>query len=358
MPSPLNPTLFSILQAQFGEVRTTNPGQLRITSRVPDPARPGRFTERADQRGEQYAIPCPFCFDDRFRLYISYQYGVLDPTTGQRNYGLWCCHNEKCHQIEANRAMLRSRLAVPISRRHAQHVAVAPADLTPQPPQEIILPEGLTPIAELPADHPAAAYLTARGFDRQYLQATWDVSFCDWCLACRPAATRRIVIPIYRPAQLFTAPSEERPLALGGWQARIVPGYEVLGGSDAKYLSAAGMQKSELLYGLHLAIAAVGPVYVVEGPSDAWRVGPGALALFGKDLSQTQKLLLVHHFAGRRIIVMLDQDAHEEARKMQQDLRLARGPSGGEVLLATLPPGRKDPADCTPEEIANCHVQP
>ncbi len=166
--------------------------------------------------------------------------------------------------------------------------------------------------------------LTERGFDRQSLQQTWDVSFCDWCMACRPAATSRIVIPVYRPAHLFSAPSAEQPLVLGGWQARLVPGFEVLGGSDAKYLSAAGMQKSELLYGLHLAINAMRPIYVVEGPADAWRVGLGAVALFGKDLSQTQKLLLVHHFVGRRIVVMLDQDAQEEARKIQHDLRLAR----------------------------------
>ncbi len=357
MPSPMNPTLFSILQAQFGEVRTTNPGQPRIASRVPDPARPGRFTDRTSQRGEQYAVSCPFCYDDRFRLYISYMYGVLDPATGQRNYGLWCCHNEKCHQVEANRLMLRSRLAVPISRRYAQHVELPATTPATEPPQEIVLPEGLTPIASLPASHPAAIYLTSRGFDLQYLQETWDISFCDWCIACRPAATNRILIPVYRPAKLFSS-SDGHTLVLGGWQARLVPGYEALGGSDAKYLSAAGMQKSELLYGLHLAIASDGPVYVVEGPSDAWRVGPGAIALFGKDLSQTQKLLLVHHFPGRHIIVMLDQDAHEEARKIQNDLRLARGPGGGEVLLATLPPGRKDPGDCTPDEIANCHVEP
>ena len=136
MPSPLNATLFSILQAQFGQVHVTNAGQARIATRVPDPARPGRFTERTSQRGEQYAVSCPFCYDDRCRLYISYQYGVLDPATGQRNYGLWCCHNEKCHQIETNRLMLRSRLAVPISRRYAQHVAVVPAEQAPQPPQE------------------------------------------------------------------------------------------------------------------------------------------------------------------------------------------------------------------------------
>jgi hypothetical protein len=287
-------------------------------------------------------------------------YGALDPAAGQRNYGLWYCHNEKCHQVEANRALLRSRLAVPLSRRYAQHVAVAaPGDTAPQF-QEIILPEGLTPIAELPVTHPAAVYLTQRGFNLQYLQDTWDISFCDWCIACRPAATNRIVIPVYRPAQLFAAPGAEQPLVLRGWQARIVPGIEVLGGSDAKYLSAAGMQKSELLYGLHLAINALRPAYLVEGPTDAWRVGPGAVALFGKDLSQTQKLLMVHHFAGRPIHVMLDQGVREAAQRIQHDLQLARSglPGDNRVMLVNLPPGRKDPADCTQEEIAACHVEP
>ena len=355
MSSPLNPTLFSMLQAQFGEVRISNAGQPRIATRVPDPARPGRFIERTDQRGEQYGCSCPFCGDQGCRFYISYMYGVLDPATGQRNYALWCCFNEQCHRSETNRRILRSRLALPLSRRHAQHVEIAPISAPTPVSKEIILPEGLTPIASLPASHPAAIYLSARGFDLQYLQDTWDVSFCDWCLECRPTATRRIVIPAYSPAKLFSPTYDpSQPLVLRGWQARIVPGFEVLGGSDAKYLSAAGMQKSELLYGLPSALAATGPVFLVEGPADAWRLGPGALALFGKDLSQTQKLLLVHHFPGRPIHIMLDQDAQDAAQKIQHDLSLARSGSPGDnrVNILTLPPGRKDPGECTQEEIA------
>jgi hypothetical protein len=347
-----------MLQSQFGDVRITNAGQARLATRVPDPARPGRFIEHATQRGEQYVTSCPFCGDDRSRLYVSYMYGALDPTTDQRNYALWCCHNEKCHQVEANRLMLRSRLAVPISRRHAQHVEIAPAPTQPSAPPEIIFPEGITPIAELPADHPAAIYLTERGFDLQYLQQTWDVSYCDWCIECRPPATRRIVIPVYRPALMFADTVGAQQLVLGGWQARIVPGHEPLAGSDAKYLSAAGMQKSELLYGLPQALAVDRPVYLVEGPTDAWRIGPGALALFGKDLSQTQKLLLVHHFEGRPIYVTLDQDARDAAVKIQRELSLARSGAGdNRVLIMNLPTGRKDPADCSPEEIAAFHVE-
>ena len=362
MPGPLNPTLFSTLQAQFGEVRVSNAGQPRITRRVPDPARPGHFMDRATQRGEQYSICCPFCSDDRFRLYISYLYGEKDRATGHRNFGLWFCQNEKCHQSEGNRQILRSRLAVPLGRRHAGPVAApqfcsGEQNLTTPahtPPQPIILPEGLIPITALPETHPAPAYLLQRGFDLQYLQEVWEVSFCDWCLECRPLVPNRIVIPVYRPSQLFSpATPEGQQLVLGGWQARAVPGIEPLGGNDAKYLSAEGMLKSELLYGLHLALASEGPVYLVEGPTDAWRIGPGAVALFGKDLSQTQKLLLVHHFLGRPILVLLDPDAHEAAERVQHELHLARGGLAGDnrVILVELPPGAEDPAACTPEEI-------
>ena len=362
MPRPLNPTLFHTLQAQFGEVRISNAGQPRITRRVPDPARPGHFMDRATQRGEQYAIPCMFCGDDRFRLYVSYMYGEKDRATGHRNFGLWFCQNERCHQSEGNRQILRSRLAVPLGRRHSGRVASAQQfcsgeqNLTasaPTTPQPIILPEGLIPITALPETHPAPAYLLQRGFDLQYLQDVWDVSFCDWCLACRPLVSNRIVIPVYRPAQLFSAATEGQQPVLAGWQARAVPGIEPLGGSDAKYLSAEGMQKSELLYGLHLALATKGPVYLVEGATDAWRIGPGAVALFGKDLSQTQKLLLVHHFVGRPILVLLDPDAHEAAERVQHELHLARGGLAGDnrVILVELPPGTEDPAACTPEEI-------
>jgi hypothetical protein len=212
----------------------------------------------------------------------------------------------------------------------------------------------LIPIPDLPETHPAPAYLLQRGFDLLYLQQTWDISFCDSCLNCRPPATNRIIIPIYRPAQMFApAPNGQQELALGGWQARSVPDLPPLAGADAKYLFARGMQKSELLYGLHLAPGAQGPVYLVEGPTDCWRIGPGAVAIFGKSLSQTQKLLLVHHFAGRPIVVMLDPDAYESAAKIQHELALARSNLQGDnrVVLAELPGHREDPADCSPAEI-------
>ncbi|MGA2619864.1 MAG: hypothetical protein ABSF26_19800 [Thermoguttaceae bacterium] len=355
MPEPLNPTLYQTLQAQFGEVRVSNAGQGRIASRVPDPGRPGRFTSRVSRHGEQYAVSCPFCGDTRFRLYVSYMCGEPDPVTGERNYSLWYCQNQRCHESQAHRQVFKARLAVPIDRRHLQ----APAAPAPAPPQPITVPESLIRISSLPETDPVPTYLRQRGFDIQCLEQTWEVSFCNWCLNCNPIATRRLFIPVYRPVPLFWTP-EDGPLRveLAGWQARSVPGEVLLGGSDAKYLSAAGMQKAELLYGLPLAIQTTGPVHVVEGAADCWRIGPGAVGLFGKSLSLPQKALLVHHFAGRPVFVMLDRDAGEDARAVQRALALARSgsPGNNRVLLRELPPGRKDPAECTPQEIAACHV--
>ena len=352
MTNPLNLPLFLALQDQFEEVRIVNPGQPRVAHQVPATGRPGRFIEKADQRGEQYSVCCPFCREDRFRLFISYRYGEQD-AAGNRNFGLWCCHNEKCHESETNRKIFRGKAAIPVSRRHAlKTTPAAPVTPSPRPvPQEIILPEGLTPIGDLPDTHPAVAYLIERGFDPGHLQDVWGVSFCSWCQECSPSATNRIIIPAYKPAKMFTAPSEHQQPVLAGWQARLVTGLDSPC-PDAKYLCAKGMQKSELLYGLPLAIQTTGPVYLVEGATDCWRIGPGAVALFGKVMSRTQKLLLVHHFAGRPIVVLLDPDAREAAQKIQRELQLARGSRGEcRVVLVDLPPGIEDPGACPQEEI-------
>jgi len=139
-------------------------------------------------------------------------------------------------------------------------------------------------------------------------------------------------------------------LTLVGWQARIVPGLPALAAPDAKYLSAAGMKKSELLYGLHRATESSGPVYLVEGPVDVWRVGPGGLAMLGKNLSRKQAQLVARHFADRPIVVLLDADAVDESATIQRQLRQACGASA-HVVIAHLPTGRADPGDCTREEL-------
>jgi DNA primase len=85
------------------------------------------------------------------------------------------------------------------------------------------------------------------------------------------------------------------------------------------------MQKSHLLYGLPQALGTTGPVYLCEGPTDVWRVGPGAVAILGHDLSEHQKMLAMHYFAGRPIVILPDQDAIDAAREIQRRRQPGRG---------------------------------
>jgi len=353
---PLNPTLYETLETKCGHVRVTNDGEARVVHYSPDPQRPGHLRTTVRQRGEQYAVNCPCCNDSRQRCYVSYQYGERDPRTGSANHHLWYCHNEKCHQDPVNRARLQAMLTPSLAgqaraqRRKADQAKAgnpAPAP-TPQP---IAAPEGRTPVDQLLADHPASQYLIGRGFDLAELSAVWGVCWVHSCRNTRPNAEGRIAFPILRPEPPFSTAADAQTV-LAGWQARIIPGIQPAIAPDARYLSAAGMQKSSVLYGLPQARQATGPVLIAEGPTDVWRVGPGAVALLGKSMSTTQRALLVQNFPGRPIVVMLDSDARKDALEIQRQLQAARRSQAGDnrVVLAELPVGT-DPADHPRDEL-------
>jgi len=139
------------------------------------------------------------------------------------------------------------------------------------------------------------------------------------------------------------------PEVLLGWQARHIgtPLYQ------AKYLSAAGMKKSLLLYGLSAAAAATsGLVVVCEGVTDVWRLRTGAVAILGKALSQHQRDTIRQTFGGRPIVLFFDRDAREEAEEARRELLGGWGGrvAPGRVVIAEPPAGRGDVGDCTCEE--------
>ena len=353
---PLNPSLYEMLQQKFGDVRVSNAGEQRLVDYSPEPNHPGRLRTKVRQRGEQYAINCPCCNDSRHRCYISYQYGERDPRTDSPNHHLWFCHNDQCHRDQTNRVRMQAMLTPSLAgqaraqRRKADQAKAgnpAPAP-TPQP---IAAPEGRTPVDQLLADHPASQYLIGRGFDLAELSAVWGVCWVHSCRNTRPNAEGRIAFPILRPEPPFSTAADAQTV-LAGWQARIIPGFRPAVAPDAKYVSAARMQRSSLLYGLPQARQTTGPVAVVEGPTDVWRCGPGAVALLGKDLASSQRALLLHHFSGRPLVVMLDGDAQAAAEKIQRELQAARGHRGGDdrVVAAQVPAG-SDPADLTRGQV-------
>ncbi len=199
------------------------------------------------------------------------------------------------------------------------------------------LPSGiLVPVDRLPEAHAASAYLRQRNFDPAAVWETWQVQFCELSVGAQPNPSRRLVIPIYTLESTTVT-------RLAGWQARYVGDCP---DSVPKYLSCKGMKKSQLLYGLAGARSTTGPVVIVEGATDVWRLGPGAVALFGKDMSLPQQQLLDQYLPGRHVVVMLDRDAQDNAADVCSTL-LNRGRV---TVLAGLPDGRDDIGDCTTEE--------
>ena len=213
---------------------------------------------------------------------------------------------------------------------------------------EIRLPEGLVPINALPPGHHAAEYLLGRGYDLDELWTRWGVAYCAEARSGYDQVVDRIVAPIYGPSPRFGPESEGGSEALLGWQARYVgpPSYE------AKYLSARGMKKSRLLYGLSAAAATTGPVVVCEGVTDVWRLRTGAVAILGKSLSPHQRDLIRLTFGGRPIVLFFDRDARKEAEEARRELLGGWGGklAPGQVVIAEPPAGRGDVGDCTCEE--------
>lgn len=104
--------------------------------------------------------------------------------------------------------------------------------------------------------------------------------------------------------------------------------------------------------------AKMGTLVFVEGPFDAirvWQAGYSACALLGNSLGEKKADIVLSHLERldpRRVWVLLDADAESHALKLTYFLQRhgipGRNATEGLSLL-----GRKDPGECTPEEIVS-----
>jgi hypothetical protein len=117
-------------------------------------------------------------------------------------------------------------------------------------------------------------------------------------------------------------------------------------------LTSAGTRKSHHLYGLAQIRDGNGPVVLVEGPTDVWRLGYDAVAILGKDMSLQQRQRLLEIAEGRAIAVALDPDASVNAHRAREQLVADRQQAGdvSPVVFVKLPDGREDIGECTRDE--------
>ena len=328
----------------FHHVEITSQGDPGQISYWPNWDRGGR-KEAQVTGGEYYKVSCPFCSDTRKRLWFNYRWGMRDVESGSDMLFLVNCYNESCVDNRAVQEQLRDMLGtdswgnLPARPRFNNRI---------ERPPKIELPKGLVPITEQVQASDARWDLEDRDFDIQDLWDRWRVFYCAASDSPRPKLRQRIVIPVYGLRRKLAGTSKFE-IALEGWQARAI---EPLNEGEPKYLTARGMRKSMLLYGITSAVESKGPIVVCEGPTDVWRLRTNAVALFGKDLSEYQKNLLVHRFEGRPVVVFRDRDAKKEANVVVRKIRSERRVFGDKApVVAAYPPShREDVGDCTWEE--------
>lgn len=180
----------------------------------------------------------------------------------------------------------------------------------------------LPPIGNLQDAH--IRYLNKRGFNHYKIQKLWQVKatgivgYLKW----------RLFIPIIHQGKIVS------------WTSRAIKSND-----GKKYISAKPNQElvphKNILYGgdyvRHTAI-------IVEGPIDAWAIGPGAVATFGTAFTQQQVMALLK--VPRRVVCY---DNEFIAQQQANKLCDALGPFSGETINVKL--DSKDPGEANISEL-------
>ena len=155
-------------------------------------------------------------------------------------------------------------------------------------PSSLKLPSGSADLAR-----PHVRYLQGRGFDPYRTMEVWGI------VGTGPAGKykHRVIAPIFYNGRLVS------------YQGR-----DITGRSELRYKACPQdlelIDHKRILYGIDLAESH--KCILVEGITDAWRLGPGAVATFGVKTKHSQILLLAERFS--KVFVMFDDDPEGENR--------------------------------------------
>lgn len=243
---------------------------------------------------------CPFCTDGRRGWHLGFS---LD----RGAFNCWKCGSLLSKQVIQK--LTGKPFGVLIQRYLKSAGGSRPAPVTRKRGSILDLP---AECGKLQYAH--NVYLQDRGFNRYvHLAETWGLLAVgrgerDW--------QWRIIIPVHDEAgQMVTYIG--RSIAKDP-KVR----YRML--EDEKALAS----PNDLLYGEHLTDG--DSVIVVEGATDAWRLGPGAVAVLGASWSPTQAARLLSY---RRVFIMFDPD--ETGRNQAQKLADWLAPHKVEVEILT-----------------------
>jgi hypothetical protein len=334
-PQPLNVELYRRLKERFGSVIIANEGVPMVTSPVPSIIT-GKIRNAVITAGETYRISCPFCGDNKHRLWIGYMYGQAssDNEGGSETWLANCFHNEgACLSEYSRRKDLEHRIFG--FRNRSERMRVMPIQTGDWQLVEDLSssshPGNVVSLSQLPPDHPSRRYLVDRQYDPDDLCRKYGLGYCVQADHLFSTAHHRIILPIFMYQQLV------------GWQART------LGNAEPKYWNRPGMPKSRMLY--NFDEAAKWPfVIVTEGATKVWRIGGPSVAIFGKSLSFYQRALIEQQWTGKPVLLLLDPDARDNMVGIVREMERL---GAVKIVPIYLPEGMPAPDECDRDSICN-----
>ncbi len=228
-------------------------------------------------------ICCPYCNDHNY-------HGGFDLENGR--YHCWRCGNHYLPKVITKLTGIYD--SIPIIKNYSTG-RVYVGKRTTRTAQECTLPAGCTAL-----HGPYLKYLEQRGFSAGLLEKKWDMHAANHIGDYK----FRIIAPIYLRGELIS------------YQGR-----DITGKSDLRYkackLENEVIHHQDTLYGIDYARS---NTVIVEGITDVWRLGPGAIATFGIDFTRAQIEMMIMRFKKVAILFDGEAQAQKQARKLVEIL--------------------------------------
>lgn len=271
---------------------------------------------------------CPFCGDDSTHLGINLE---------TKNVSCWICR-----ESGSIWKYLKRKLGLPNKEifrvikpyLHGGTTYYEPEHQPRNKNYEISLPSHIldTPLKV------HRTYLQDRGFNPQFLERIYGIKYtgqiAKYISAERKIDFRfRIIIPIYINGKLvnFTA-------------------RDVTGQAEEKYKNCpvddAIMTTKDCIYGYDTIVGDT--AVLVEGPTDAWNLGPGAGSILGLKYTDNQ-LKLLYQRNLKKLIIFFDNEP--KAQQIAKKLAAEVGSFIGEVLILEPSNDIDDPGSMTKEQV-------
>jgi len=189
-----------------------------------------------------------------------------------------------------------------------------------------------------PLSGPGKEYLISRGFNPGAVEAKYGIKETG------PLGKYkfRLIIPIYFQKELVSFTSRD-------YTGRGEPKYK------AQPIKEAMIPVKDCLYNID---SAKDKLLIVEGPMDAWRMGDGAVALFGLHCSDAQQKILFQWWRHKprssrkkKVILLLDPGTRRAVDKLYYTLTSFIR----DIKIVEL--AGQDPAELTEEEAMNLKLQ-